>query len=200
MFDELVRARFDAAAGPLARACMAKRVTPLAITWTGLAIAIGASVAIAFGYPLSGLALWLASRIADGLDGVVARQGHTASAFGGFMDITLDMAAYSAMIVGFAVAHPEYAVLWATTLAGYILAVTTTLALAAAAEKQGRLVAPGNRTFQFTRGLAEAGETTVVYAVWCFWPQAIVPVGWAWCALLLASAVERGWLARRALL
>ena len=79
MFDDVIRARFASAASPLAKACVAQRVTPLTITWAGFVIAIGASVTIAFGHSLLGLFLWLISRIADGLDGVVARQGQTAS-------------------------------------------------------------------------------------------------------------------------
>ncbi len=199
MFDEAVRSRFARAAAPLARRCVATGLTPGVITGAGLVAGLLAAVAVAGGAPLVALLLWTLNRIADGLDGVVARHAGTASPLGGFWDISLDMTAYSAMVIGFAIAHPEHGVLWPLVLMGYVLAITTTLALSAAAEQLSHTVAAGNRTFQFTRSLAESGETTVVYILWLLWPSLIAPVGWAWCAILAASAVQRGWLAHRAL-
>jgi len=171
----------------------------MSVTWTGFVLAVGAAVLVAVKQPVPGLALWLVSRITDGLDGLVAREGRMTTPHGGFMDITLDMAAYSGMVLGFAIAYPEHGLMWACILAGYVLAVTTTLALAAAAERLGRTVAASDRTFQFTPGLAEAGETTVVYMLWSLWPAGMAAVGWAWCGLLLASAIQRSWRARQAL-
>jgi phosphatidylglycerophosphate synthase len=81
----------------------------------------------------------------------VARELGNQSAFGGYLDITLDMAAYSAMAMGFAVAHPEPGLMWNVILAGYVL--------------------------------------------WTLFPAALVPVGWVWVALLLATAIQRTWLA-----
>lgn len=199
MFDEAVRSRFARAVTPLAQRCVAAGVTPGAITGGGLVAGLLAATAVASGAPVPALLLWIVNRIADGLDGVVARHAGAASPLGGFWDISLDMTAYSAMVIGFAIAHPEHGVLWSLVLMGYVLAITTTLALSAAAEQLARTVAGGNRTFQFTRGLAESGETTVVYVLWLLWPSLIAPVGWVWCALLAASAVQRGWLAHRAL-
>lgn len=199
MFDEAVRSRFARATTPLARRCVAAGITPGAITGVGLVAGLLAAAAVASGATLVALLLWIVNRIADGLDGVVARHAGTASPLGGFWDITLDMTAYSAMVIGFAVAHPEHGLLWSLVLMGYVLAITTTLALSAAADQLSRTVADGNRTFQFTRGLAESGETTVVYVLWLLWPSLIVPVGWIWCAILAASAIQRGFLAHRAL-
>ena len=187
--------RFARATAPAARVLASRGLTPLHVTWGGFALALGAALAVASGHAWPGLALWLASRVADGLDGVMARELGNQSAFGGYLDITLDMAAYSAMAMGFAVAHPEPGLMWNAILAGYVLAITTALALAAAAERAQHTVAPGNRTYQFTRGLAEAGETSVVYVLWTLFPAALVPVGWVWVALLLATAMQRTWLA-----
>ncbi|MGV3516803.1 hypothetical protein [Luteitalea sp.] len=80
-------------------------------------------------------------------------------------------------------------------LVGYVLNITTTLALAAAAAESDKVLAAGNRTFQFTRGLADAGEASVVYVLWALVPGAVVVVGWMWCALLAATVVQRTWLA-----
>lgn len=199
MFDETARARFASLAAPAGRALAARKVTATQVTLAGLALAIAAALAIALGRPWLGLGLWLASRVADGLDGVLARESGGGSAFGGYLDITADMMAYSAMIVGFARAHPEHAPLWVAVLGGYVLAITTTLALAAAAERVRRQVSSTDRSLQFTRGLAEAGETTLVYVLWVVFPGYIAWVGWAWVALLAATAVQRTALAARVL-
>ena len=169
------------------------------MTIGGAVAGLAAATAVAYDQRLAAAALWGLNRLADGLDGIAARETNRASALGGFWDISLDMLAYSAMILGFAIAYPQYGVLWPLILTGYILAITTTLALSAAADRLSRTVSAGNRTFQFTRGLAEAGETTVVYLAWLAWPAWIGLIGWAWCALLLASAVQRAWLAHRSL-
>lgn len=199
MFDETVRTRFAVVAAPVARRCVAAGISPGAVTGAGFVAGLLASVAVAGGAPWLALLLWGLNRFADGLDGVVARHAGTAGPLGGFWDITLDMTVYSAMVIGFAVAHPEHGLLWSLVLMGYVLAITTTLALSAAADRLSRTVAAGNRTFQFTRGLAESGETTIVYVLWLVWPGLIAPVGGLWCVLLAASAIQRGWLAHRAL-
>jgi phosphatidylglycerophosphate synthase len=197
MFDDNVRPHFDRVARPAARALARLGIGPAAVTWAGFTIALAGAALVASGRPFAGLGLWLASRVADGLDGVLARASGRQSPLGGYLDITLDMAAYSAMVLGFATAHPQHGLLWPAVLAGYVLAITTTLALAAAAERNDRTLAVGNRGVQFTRGLAEAGETSAVYVLWTVFPAAIGPVGWCWCALLAATAIQRSWLAWR---
>lgn len=195
MFDDAARRHVARLAAPLALALHQRGVTASHVSWIGFALAACAAVAIASGGTWPGLALWLISRAADGLDGAIARAGGGASAFGGYLDITLDMAAYAAMVLGFAALYPSHPLLWEAVLVGYVLAITTTQALAAAAERGRQALAPGDRTFQFTRGLAEAGETSVVYALWVVFPQHVGVVGWAWVGLLLATAVQRSWLA-----
>lgn len=199
MFDDVVRPLFARVAAPASLALARAGVTPSIVTWAGFILALCAAVAVAAGHPLTGLAFWLPSRVADGFDGVLARATRQQTAFGGYLDITLDMAAYSAMVVAFALLHPAYHALWVAVLAGYVLNITTTLALAAAAAEAHTVLAPGNRSFQFTRGLAEAGEASVVYVLWALVPGAIGLVGWTWCALLAATIVQRTWLAWRRL-
>ncbi len=195
MFDDLVRPRFAQLAAPASRALAQWRISPSHVTVGGFVLALAAAVAIATGHPWLGLGFWLPSRVADGLDGALARETGQQSAFGGYLDITLDMAAYSAMVVAFAIVHPAHHVLWTVVLAGYVLNITTTLALAAAAAEAHRVVAAGDRTFQFTRGLAEAGEASVVYVLWTLFPEAVGVVGWTWCVLLGLTAAQRTWIA-----
>lgn len=198
MIDEPFRRRFaGVAAAPVAR--MARSgITPDALTWTGLGVALVAAWLVARGQPLLGITVWLVSRIIDGVDGLLAREANRTTLYGGYLDITLDMGAYSAMAVGFAASMPELQGRWGLVLVGYVLAITTTLALSSLAERADRQLG-GNRSLQFTPGLAEAGETTAVYVA-----IAVLPVCARWIldlyiVLLALTAIQRTVLAKRLL-
>lgn len=199
MFDEPVRARLSRLAGPLVQPLARLGVRPSQVTVAAFVLAVVAAALIGAGRPRMGLAVWLVSRIGDGLDGVLARQTGRATLFGGYLDITLDMAGYAAMVVGFAVAHPELSLAWTGVLAGYILAITTTLALSDAGRGAQRPVSATNRTFQFTPALTEAGETSVAYVLWVMFPAHLPWLVWGWVAALAITAVQRTILAARLL-
>ena len=172
------------------------------LTYSGALLAIIAAGVVAAGQLRIGIVCWLLSRVLDGYDGMVARlsaPGGTApSLFGGYLDITLDMLAYGAMAVGFAIAMPADAMLWLVVMLGYVLAITTTLALSSLAERADRQLG-GDRSIQFTRALAEGGETTMVYVVIALMPSASRIVLGVWIVLLAVTAVQRTRLARRLL-
>ena len=199
MFDEPFRTRFAGWVQPLAPLLARLGVTANHVTVLSLLLALVAAGLIADGRSLAGLAVWILSRIGDGLDGVLAREAAQTSAFGGYLDITLDMAGYTAMVVGFALAHPALGFAWLAVLAGYILVITTTLALSDAARRSGREVSLTNRTFQFTPALTEAGETSVMYGLWVVFPQQLPWLVWAWVAALAITTVQRTVLAWRLL-
>lgn len=199
MIDEVARNRFARAAAPVARALGQAGVSPTIISWLGFGLALGAMVAVAHDRRTLAVLAWIASRLADGLDGLVARETGQRSAFGGYLDVTLDMAAYSGVVIAFGLRTPTAWLVCACVLAAYVLNITTTLALAASAAEAGRTVATGNRSLQFTRGLAEAGETHLVYAIWLIFPASLAPVGWAWCGVILATVAHRSWRAARVL-
>lgn len=199
MFDEPFRARFATLLRPLVPPLARLGVTPIQITALTFLIALLAATLIAVGRPQSGLMLWVLSRIGDGLDGVMARHTGRTTAFGGYLDITLDMAAYAAMVIGFAIANPALWLAWVAVLAGYIVVITTTLALSDAARGSARLLSDGNRTFQFTPGLTEAGETTIMYALWVVFPGQLFWLAWVWTAALAVTGLQRTLLAARLL-
>jgi phosphatidylglycerophosphate synthase len=199
MLDDPVRAILPKVVGGLARRLRRAGVTPNMMSAASWLVAVGAAVLVARGYPILGVLVWLLSRLGDGLDGLIARQSGSASAFGGYLDITLDMAAYGIMVIGFAVAHPELGLAWSAILVSYILSITSTLALSNAASATGRQVSRTDRTFQFTTSLAEAGETSIMYSAWVVFPQWMEPLAWTWCAVVLVSVVQRSWLAYRVL-
>jgi len=130
---------------------------------------------------------------------VVARAGGTATDFGGYLDMTLDMAAYSAMAVGFGMLHTQHATLFLLILTGYVLCGTTVLALSSILEREKAQLRGNDRSLQLTPGYAEAGETTIAYALFALFPGQIEWLAWGWIVVLGATAVQRTVLARRLL-
>ena len=99
----------------VAGAWLARRgVSANMVTVAGFAVGAAAVLALAKGAFLVALVLILLNRLADGLDGAVARvRGPTD--FGGYLDIVLDFIFYSAVVFGVALGQPEQA-LWAAFL------------------------------------------------------------------------------------
>lgn len=200
MFDETARRVMPRLLTGPARALARAGVSPDMLSIVGGAMGVASGVLVSRAYVFMGIAVWLVSRVLDGLDGVLARESGRGSAFGGFLDITLDMMAYSAMLIGFAVIHPEGGLVWVLVLMGYLMVTTTTLALSSLLEKQNaQAVASNDRALQFTPGFAEAGETTMVYVLLAFMPAWATTVAWVWAALCFATMVQRTLLAKRLL-
>lgn len=173
-------------------------VTPNAVTVAAGGLGVAAAAVVATGRLRSGAALWLLGRILDGYDGLLARRTGQGSLFGGYLDITLDMLAYSAMAVGFAVAMPALRLWWFAVLVGYVMAITSTLALSSLLERADRTLG-GNRSLEFTPGLAEGGETTIVYVALALFPAGSAPMLVLWVTVLGATFVQRTALASRLL-
>lgn len=199
MLDEPFRARFASVSRPTAAWLTRAGVTANQLTVAAGALGVAAAVLVASGHTWMAMAVWLTGRLADGLDGAVARASATTSPFGAFLDITLDMTAYVAMVLGFAVAYPSVSHAWGWILAGYVLVITSTLALSDAAGRDQRRISGTNRTFQFTPGLVEAGETNVMYVLWALLPEHLPWLTWVWAAALFVTAAQRVALASRLL-
>ncbi len=108
-----------------------------AVTLLGFGLGIAAATLIALQQPLAGLALLLASRLADGLDGAVARLTRPTDR-GAFLDIALDFMFYASIPLAFAVADPAAnALAAAVLLASFIGTASSFLAFAVLAERRG---------------------------------------------------------------
>lgn len=199
MLDAPFRRLLPRFTGELVATLARWQVHPDLLSWGGALLALGAAGLVATGHGWPGYAVWLASRLLDGLDGQLARATGRGTPFGGYLDIVLDMLAYGAMVLAFAARHPAHPALWLAVLLGYLLVTTSTLALSSLLEAL-RARNPGNdRSLQFTPGLAEAGETSIAYGLFIAWPGAIAPLGWTWVVVLALTVVQRGVLAWRLL-
>jgi phosphatidylglycerophosphate synthase len=173
------------------------RVTPNQLTVLGFLLAAVAAYLVSQGFAWSAIAVWWLGRLIDGTDGILARATGKTSDFGGYLDITLDMAAYSLMVLAFYVWQPRFVVLWMVTLILYILAITSALSLGALERARG--MDGDNRSLKLAAGLAEGGETGIAYTLMLLWPRYINMLLALWIAVLLFTFVARTWLAWRLL-
>ena len=98
-----------------ARRLVAWRVPADAVTLVGFAVGLAGAGLIAAGHPQAGLGAILASRLADGLDGAVARATQPTDR-GAFLDITLDFLFYASVPLAFALVDPAANALAAAVL------------------------------------------------------------------------------------
>ena len=188
----VLRPALDAGARALVRA----GVGADAVTLAGFAIGIAAAAAIGLGDYGWGLGLLLASRLADGLDGAVARRTHTTDR-GAFLDITLDFLFYASIPLAFALADPVRNALPAgVLLAAFIGTGSSFLAFAVMAERRGLASdAYPSKGFYYLGGLTEASETLICFVLMCLWPDHFA--WWAYgfaalCGITVATRIVGG--------
>lgn len=143
-----------------------------AVTLAGFGVGMAAAAVIACGGFGWGLALLLASRLADGLDGAVARLTQPTDR-GAFLDVTLDFLFYASIPLAFAFADPAANALPAAVLlAAFIGTGASFLAFAVMAERRGLVNAQTpNKGLFYLGGLTEASETLICFALMCIWPE-----------------------------
>jgi phosphatidylglycerophosphate synthase len=167
------------------------------VTLVGFAFGVAAMAAIALAQPLLGLAGIVMSRVADGLDGELARASAPTDR-GAFLDITLDFLFYAGVPLAFALADPAANALPAAVLlAAFVGTGSSFLAFAVLAERRG-LKSTGypSKGFFYLGGLTEGTETIACFALMCFVPQHFA--WWAYgfaalCALTIATRLAAGW-------
>ena len=167
------------------------------VTLVGFGVGVAGAVAIAVGQPVAGLALLLASRLCDGLDGAVARLTQPTDR-GAFLDIALDFLFYASIPLAFAVADPAANGLPAAVLlASFVGTGSSFLAFAVLAERRGlHSTAYPAKGLYYLGGLTEATETLVCFALMCLFPQhfALWAYGFAaLCALTTVTRLMAGW-------
>ena len=199
MLDRPAQALISPALQAMGGWLVRRGVTADGVSWTGFGLGLGAAACIALQQPLAGLALLLASRLADGLDGTVARLT-TPTDRGAFLDITLDFLFYASIPLAFALADPAAnALAAAVLLAAFIGTGSSFLAFAVLAERRGlkSLAYPAKGLF-YLGGLTEATETLVCFAAMCLWPAAFAPLALGFaglCGITLLVRLRAGWLA-----
>ena len=198
MIDDAFRRVLPAYSRALIAAYTALGLSPNAVSLLGAALGVAAAVAVAAAHPIAALALWWLGRLFDGTDGIYARATERATPFGAYLDICLDMFAYSVMVLGFAALHPELMTRWLVILLLYVLCIASALALGSQEEKLA-LAARDDRGLRLGAGLAEGGETGIAYTLFLLLPAWIDALSALWIGVLATTVVARTALARRVL-
>ena len=168
-----------------------------ALTLVGLALGLAGAVAIALGQEWLGLALIIFNRVLDGLDGAVARvRGPTA--LGGYCDITADFAFYVSIPLAFGIASDANTLPALVLVASFVLTGISFLAFAVTAAERGEETqAHGTKSFFYSTGLAEGGETIAVFVAMCLFPRWFAWIAYTYAALCVLTVFQRTALAVR---
>jgi len=197
MFDARLRPLINPALDRMGAALARRGVSANQVSVTGAAFGALAGLAIGLGEPLAGLALVLASRLLDGLDGAIARASQPTD-FGGYLDIICDYVFYLAVPLGFGFAAPANLPFALLLVASFTLTAVSFLAYAALAAKQGlETRAHGLKSFFYSTGLAEGAETILAFVLMCLWPTAFPQIAVIFAGLCLLTVIQRSVIARR---
>jgi phosphatidylglycerophosphate synthase len=148
------------------------------LTVAGFLVGVAAVPLVAFDHPWLALACLLLNRLADGLDGELARLGSPTDA-GGYLD--------------FALADPlQNGVPAAVLIASFMGTGASFLAFASLAGKRS-IDSPdfAYKSLYYLNGLAEGSETVICFALMCLLPTYFPVFAWGFALLCLITAANR---------
>lgn len=162
------------------------------VTVVGFMLGLCCIACLALGYNGLALCFLLLNRLADGIDGELARLNKPTDA-GGFLDITLDFIFYALFPLGFAFADPANNALPAAVLiASFVGTGASFLAFSSMAGKRD-ISHPqfAYKGLYYLDGLAEGTETVLFFIVMCLLPHYFVFLAWLFAIICLLTAVNR---------
>ncbi|MDT8369110.1 MAG: CDP-alcohol phosphatidyltransferase family protein [Longimicrobiales bacterium] len=192
MFDPLLRPVKDRALAPLARA--AGDLHPHLVTAASLASGIAAAAAAWAGAWGVGLILWIACRILDGLDGLIAREQGSVSDLGGFFDLVSDFIVYAAIPLAIALrpGAPDSLLAWTAILLGTFYVNTAAWMVPAALLERRRARESGSPTsIEIPEGLVSGGETVLFYLLFFLIPSQQLLLVQTMAVLTAITVVQR---------
>jgi phosphatidylglycerophosphate synthase len=195
MLDPALRPVKDWLLVPAARP-LSRGLSPNAITV--LALLLGLVAAALLLGALTGWALlaWWASRLCDGLDGIVARAQRRQSDFGGYLDILLDFVVYAAVPIALVVGQPQSAAAFISLsllLGTFYVNAASWMYLAAILEKRAAGAGARGEATSITMpdGLIGGAETIVLYSLFLLFPQYLIPLFLLMAVLVAVTIVQR---------
>jgi phosphatidylglycerophosphate synthase len=198
MLDAKLRPLIDPPLNAVGRVLAGAGVTANGLTFAGLALGLAGAAAISFGHIGWGLALILANRVCDGLDGAVARV-RGPSDLGGYFDIVADFAFYVSIPLGFGILSAANTLPALVLVASFVLTGVSFLAFAVIAGKRGdETEAHGKKSFFYSTGLAEGTETIAVFIAMCIFPALFAVLAYGYAALCVLTVFQRSLMARAA--
>ena len=198
MFDARIRPFIDPSLNAQGRVLARIGFTANQVTLIGLSLGLTAAGMIAMGLAGWALVPLLLSRLADGLDGAVAR-ARGGTDFGGYLDITCDFLFYGAIPMAFILADPaSNGVAGGFLLLSFYFNGASFLGFSLLADRHGmKTDTRGEKALYFTGGLLEGTETIVFFVLLCLLPDAFATLSWVFGGLCFVTAFSRIALAWR---
>jgi phosphatidylglycerophosphate synthase len=191
MLDRPVRRLLDPGLETLAAKIAALGVSANACTVAGFILGMIGCVVISFEQYRLGLALILANRLADGLDGCIARHSRSTDV-GGFLDFVLDVLFYGGVPVAFAIAQPTNLLPACFLVYSFMGTTGSFLAYAVIAAKRGVTCDhDGRKSFFYSVGLMEGTETVIFFTLFCLFPHRFALLAWIFAGLCWATVALR---------
>lgn len=198
MFDAALRRLIDPPLDLAGRRLAAARISANAMTVGGFAVGALAVPALATGRHDLALLAILLNRLADGLDGAIARAAGPTD-LGGYLDIVLDFLFYSAVVFGVALDRPDQAVWAAFLVFSFVGTGSSFLAYAVVAAKRGVTTASrGRKSIYYLGGMTEGGETILAFVLLCLIPDLFPWIAGVFGAMCWVTTASRIWQAVRA--
>ena len=167
MIDHRLRAVIDP---PLATLVARLPMAANQVSVAGFTIGIVGAACIWAGFYGAAFVAIVVNRLADGLDGAVARRDG-ATDLGGYLDIVLDFIFYSAVPFAFALADSANAAWAAFLIFSFVGTGTSFLAFSALAARRGLTTElRGSKAIYYLGGLTEGFETIVALLLMCLFP------------------------------
>ena len=191
MLDAIVRPRIDPTLDKVGRVLARWGFRPNSVTLIGFAVGMACIPLNALGWlGPSALCLFF-NRLADGLDGAVAR-ARGGSDGGGYLDIVCDFLFYSGFVFGFAIASKDFTLPAAFLLFSFMGTCASFLAFAIFAQKHGLSTElRGPKAFYYLGGLTEGSETILLFVLMLLFPAVFPWLAWGFGAACWLTVVYR---------
>lgn len=171
MLDTYLRPIIDTGLYPMGRELIKHKISANTMTLIGLGFGIAAMAFISQQMYLAGLLCIIMNRLADGLDGAIARHTQLTD-FGGFLDILCDFIIYAGIVFAFGIANDDHLFYSALLVFSFIGPMTSFLAYAIiAAKRQVTSTKRGHKSFYYLGGICEGTETAGVLMLFCIFPE-----------------------------
>ena len=158
----------------------------------GFFIGVLAVVALATGHFFIALVLLFFNRLADGVDGEIARLNGSTDA-GAFLDIVLDFIFYAIFPLGFALYDPSANALAAAALVASFVGTGASFLAFDTFARNRKIDHPdfGYKSFYYINGLAEGTETIMAFVLMCLLPQHFSVIALVFTIVCVITAINR---------